>query len=88
MNIAELAKRFPNWRNGPDAAAPLQPRSHEVKAIKRRLRTRRKINPIVDDKLLAKRERKRKWYYDHKGTVLAKLKAKRDADKRMMGDMA
>ena len=86
MNIAELARQYPNWRNGPDAAAPLQPASTEVKAIKRRLRTKRKAALVINDKLLATRERKRKWYYDHKATVLARLKAKRDADKLMMGD--
>ena len=78
MNIAELARQFPNWRN-PEQQP--QPPPSQRPMIGPWRKNGRKVKPTVDDKLLARRERKRKWYYNHKGTVLAKLKQKRDATK-------
>ena len=83
MNIAELARQFPNWR---DPEQQPQPPPSQRPMIGPWRKNGRKVKPTVDDKLLARRERKRKWYWENKAVILARLKAKRDADRLMMGD--
>ena len=81
MDLRQLAEQNPDWRNPAPVIQPPEPAPEPPMQLRlQRRKTGRKQAPLHPDvDLAARRERKRKWYWDNKLKVLAKLKQKRDA---------